>query len=128
MQFVTVGSILYVALMAFAKIALMLSFKRLSEERWFQLSIWTTLVVVVAYSIAIILALIFACSPIQKSWDITITSGTCINKGALYLALASFNAATDLVMLVLPIPMVLTLRIPRRQKVVLTCMFTIGSL
>jgi hypothetical protein len=123
-----INTILFIALMMFAKIALCLFYRRLSESRWFQISIWVTMGFTVAYSIAFVLAFIFSCDPIDKSWDITITEGHCINKGVLYLAHTSLNAATDLATLVLPIPVVVRLTLPALQKFGALLMFVVGSL
>jgi hypothetical protein len=123
-----VNTILFLALMMFAKIALCLFYRKLSDARWFQISLWTTIIVTVSYSVAFILAIIFACNPIEKNWNITITDGECINKGALYLAHTAMNAATDLVTLVLPIPVILQLKLPSLQKVGVLLMFVVGSL
>lgn len=127
-KIINIASILYVVLMALAKISLLLSYKRLSNLRWLKIAIWTAFGIIVGYSLGMTLALIFACTPFMMNWDITITDGTCINKGALYLAAAGATAATDLVLLVLPIPMVINLHLPRVQKAATICMFAIGSL
>ena len=114
--------------MMFAKIALCLFYRRLSDARWFQISIWATITATVLYSVAFILAIIFACTPLEKNWNITITNGECVNKGALYLGHTAVNAATDLVTLVLPIPVILQLKLPSLQKVGVALMFVVGSL
>lgn len=82
----------------------------------------------VGYSVAFILAIILACNPIEKNWDITITEGHCVNKGALYLGHTSINAATDLITLLLPIPVVIQLKLPSLQKLGVVLMFVVGSL
>lgn len=114
--------------MMFAKIALCLFYRKLSDARWFQVAIWTTMIVTVLYSIAFIFAIAFACSPMEKNWNITITQGECINKGALYVGHTAVNAATDLVTLLLPIPVILQLQLPSMQKVGVALMFVVGSL
>lgn len=114
--------------MMFAKIALCLFYRRLSDTRWFQISIWVTIAVTVAYSIAFIFAIIFACSPLEKNWNITIKDGYCVNKGAIYLGHTSANLLTDLVTLLLPIPIVVRLKLPSLQRLGVALMFAIGSL
>lgn len=114
--------------MAFAKLSLLLLYRRLSKSRWLDLSIWITTIVVLASSVAIMLALIFACAPIEKDWDITVIKGRCINKGALYMAAGATSVATDLILLLLPIPIVLKLQFPVVQKVALSGMFVVGAL
>ena len=127
-QLIEVNTILFISMMAFAKISLCLFYRRLSDARWFQMANWTTLAVIVAYTVAIILVLVFACNPIDKSWDITIKSGQCIDKGALYVATAAINAATDLMLLLLPLPIIRQLKLPVLQKVGVMLMFVIGSM
>lgn len=119
---------MFIAAMMFAKIALCLFYRRLSDSLWFKVSIWTTMGVTVGYSIAFILAFIFSCDPIRKSWNITITEGHCLNKGVLYLSHTALNALTDLATLLLPIPSVLRLTLPATQKVGVVLMFVVGSL
>ncbi|KAF2168178.1 hypothetical protein M409DRAFT_21622 [Zasmidium cellare ATCC 36951] len=100
----------------------------LSVERWFKYAVYAVMAFIISYSIALGLALVFACTPLDKNWDITITVGSCVNKGQLYLATAGLNAATDVILLVLPIPMIIKLHVPIIQKVGLILMFGIGSL
>ena len=85
------------------------------------------MVVVVGYSFALIFTLIFSCRPIAKGWDAAIATGSCINRPVVYLATAIINIITDLAMLIIPIPMVLELKMPRVQKIGLMCMFVVGS-
>lgn len=125
---IAVASILYVPLMACAKFSLLLFYQRLSKMAWLKWSCWAVAGVIVSYSIALMLALIFACTPMEKNWDITVQEGTCINKGAIYIATAALNVFTDVVMLVLPIPMIAKLQLPKVQKAGLICMFGVGSL
>lgn len=56
-----------------------------------------------------------------------ITEGSCINQTALYIATAALGAATDLIILIMPIPMVFGLRMARSQKIGLIFMFALGS-
>ncbi|KAI5367842.1 hypothetical protein Slin15195_G029750 [Septoria linicola] len=125
---ISICSVIYIPLMALAKFSLLLFYRRLSPEAWFKWMLWTTVIFVIGYSAALFFALIFACTPLQVNWDITITSGTCANKGGMYLATAGLNAATDVLLLVIPIPMVLKLHVPLSQKIGLVAMFSVGSL
>lgn len=76
----------------------------------------------------IMFAIIFACNPIEKNWDVSITDGTCINRAGLYLATAIVNIISDIMCLILPIPIVLKLQVPRIQKLGIICMFGVGSM
>lgn len=123
----TVASILYCPLLAFAKFSILALYLRLGPMRWFRIAIFVTMFIVIGANFALIFAFIFACSPIKRGWDVTITEGSCINRAALYIATAVLNMATDIMILVLPIPMVVKLLMPRAQKLGLILIFAVGS-
>ena len=123
-----IASIVYLPLMAFAKIPLLLFYRKLSNLRWFSIVVGVTFGVIVSYSLAAILALVFACTPMEKNWNITVQGGQCINRGAVYVATASANAATNLILLVLPIPIVLKMKFSKIQKIGLIGAFIVGTL
>jgi hypothetical protein len=83
---------------------------------------------VVGYNIALVFPLMFACTPIKRNWDITITEGSCIDRTLLYMASAVLNILNDLLLLVLPISMVVKLQMPQAQKAGLICILGVGSL
>ncbi|KAI8287583.1 hypothetical protein K4K60_012340 [Colletotrichum sp. SAR11_57] len=113
---------------SFAKVSLLIFYMRLSPQRWFKWAVWITLGVIISYSAALFFALIFACDPIAMSWDVTITEGTCIDRPAIYIATAVANIVSDVMIFSLPIPIVVKLQIPRRQKIGLFFIFAVGSL
>ncbi|KAJ2900399.1 hypothetical protein MKZ38_002456 [Zalerion maritima] len=126
-QLVYVASIIYVWCGAFAKLALLVFYYRLSPQLWFRWAIMATIVFVVGSSAGIFFSLIFACDPIAMSWDVAIP-GECINRTALYIATAVANIVSDLIILVLPVKVIIGLRITRQQKMGLLALFVIGSL
>ncbi|KAL6401698.1 hypothetical protein AUP68_15576 [Ilyonectria robusta] len=94
-------------------------------KRW-KWSVYSAFFLVVGYHTAIFFAVIFGCRPIQKHWTVGM-EGTCINRPALYIATVGLGILSDLVLLVLPMPMILRLQMPSRQKAGLVLLFTIGS-
>ncbi|KAF6825094.1 integral membrane protein [Colletotrichum plurivorum] len=119
---------IYTASASFAKVSLLIFYRRLSPQRWFKWAIRVTVVIITLYSTGIFFALIFACDPIAMSWDVRVTEGTCINRPALYIATAVANIISDLILFCLPIPIVVRLQVPRRQKIGLFFIFAVGSL
>ena len=123
------ASVIYVPALAFAKLALLMLYYRLLQATHplYVYTIYAVGFVIAGYSIALPLALIFGCSPIQKSWDITI-AGSCINTSGVYLATAITNTISDVTLILLPIPIVWGLRLSVIQKVGVLCMFGVGFL
>ncbi|KAH8588392.1 hypothetical protein B0O99DRAFT_665033 [Bisporella sp. PMI_857] len=117
MQFVKtlyILPILYNLVQAGAKMALLLLYRRIALQRWFKYTFNSTLFIT-----------IFPCKPISGAWDITIQS-KCINRPNIYKATAIVGAVTDSMVLAVPLPVVINLRIPRRQKINLVFMFSVG--
>ncbi|KAI1025969.1 hypothetical protein LB503_006986 [Fusarium chuoi] len=125
---VYLAAFIYVLCGSLAKLALLMFYFRLSPQRWFKISVWSTAVFISGYTIGIFFAVMFACHPIAMNWDVTITEGKCINRPGLYIATAITNIISDVILFILPLPMVLQLQMPFKQKVGLMGILTIGSL
>ena len=93
----------------------------------FHTLIWVTMGLVAGCFISLETAGIFACRPLRRSWDASIT-GTCLNRSARYYAYVALNFVTDLIVLAMPIPLINKLNVTRRQKWSLMAVFTLGSL
>jgi hypothetical protein len=107
--------------------ALALFYRRLSPQRWWKWSVYSVFFLVAGYNLAILLVVLFGCTPFKKSWDLTILEGSCVDRGAVYVCTAALGILSDLVLLVMPLPMILQLQMPRRQKAGLVVLFVIGS-
>lgn len=127
-QFVVASAVIYVACLGLAKTSILLIFRRISSEKRMHLAIYIVGVAVFIYSVVTACLLIFPCRPFARAWDATITTGSCINRPAVYVATAVSNIVTDVFILIIPIPMVIKLKIPLQQKLGLGCMFAVGSL
>lgn len=121
------ASVLYAPAQGFAKFSLLLFYRRLAPFKWFQVAIYIVMFVVFAYTLGIMFSLIFPCRPIVSNWDVTVT-GKCISKTGIYIATAVINIATDIALLVLPIPVLARLQMPLLEKAALIAMFSIGSM
>lgn len=120
--------ILYNPVQCGAKLALLLLYRRLAPMRWFQMLVWAVGFVVVGSSVAIMFTTIFPCRPVAAAWDLTIENPTCVDRPAVYKATAILGAVTDALVLAVPIPIVLTLHVSRRQKIGLVLIFSIGTM
>ncbi|KAJ6078798.1 hypothetical protein N7467_008551 [Penicillium canescens] len=121
------AAVVYVPALAFAKMSLIFLYHRIiNRKAAYSWALHLISAIVVGYSIAIIFALVFACNPVEKAWDSTITTGSCINRSGLYIATAVTNIVTDFALIILPIPLVVSLQMPKVQKIYLVLIFVIG--
>lgn len=122
------SSPLYMLCNGFTKLSLLAYYIHLSPQEWFRWSVWATIGIVVTYTPVIFFLLIFACSPVAKSWDMTIQGGQCMDRPPLYIATAVTNIFTDIILFALPFRMVYGLRMCMRQKVAALFVFAVGSM
>ncbi|KAH7028949.1 uncharacterized protein B0I36DRAFT_244366 [Microdochium trichocladiopsis] len=120
--------ILYNPVQCGTKMALLLVYNRLTPELWFRIPVWTTMFIVCAATAVLQFVTIFPCSPVRGAWDLAITESTCMDRPAIYKAIAIMGAATDAIVLAVPMPPVYRLRVPLRQKIGLAALFSVGAL
>ena len=110
----------------FTKLSLLTFYLQLSPQRGWKIAIWTSIAIVGIASTVITLMTYFYCTPVYKAYMPQV-DGDCLNPARLYMATASLNIVTDVMLFVLPIPMVLHLRMGKAQKVGAVVIFGIGS-
>lgn len=111
--------------------SLTLFYRRLNPNKVFQGFVWFTLFVCLAAYTSIFFSLLFACKPVAASWDpllLALPTTVCLNRGGIYLAQAVIGIVTDVLLLALPVPTVLKLQMPNKQKLGLVGIFGVGSM
>ncbi|KAJ6783045.1 hypothetical protein PWT90_01867 [Aphanocladium album] len=108
------------------KVATILLYLRLFSSPRFRVAAFTIMGIIIAASIGSICATIFQCVPVAGAWDHSIKA-QCIHSGQFWVAYAVLNVLTDVMVLVLPIPMVSRLKFGKRDKVMLYGLFLLGS-
>jgi hypothetical protein len=83
-------------------------------------------VVNVMQMVAVFFAITLQCLPISFNWDLSVSNGRCVDRRILYTFTSSFNIATDLLVLGLPLWIFVDLKIPRRTKTALIFVFLLG--
>ncbi|KAL8953746.1 MAG: hypothetical protein Q9222_000428 [Ikaeria aurantiellina] len=109
------------------KISILLFYVHLFPTKPFRVAAYSMIVVVSAWGIQQILASLFLCNPISFNWNGSI-QGSCGDVAANCLAGAGINTLTDIIILILPMPIIWRLHVPLRQKVMLSLIFGLGSL
>ncbi|KAK1657062.1 integral membrane protein [Colletotrichum godetiae] len=112
----------------FTKLSLLTFYLHLSPQKWFRISVWTGIAVVSLYTACITILMLFHCNPVRKAFDFTITGGKCLDVGILYMATAVSNIITDVMLFILPMPMIFSLRMKMASKIGAVIIFAIGSM
>ena len=112
------------------KVALCWAYLRIlkaSQKPGYRALVWTVMIACIIGHVAGALALIFQCSPVRKSWY-PLTPGTCLPNDATFYGLAAISIFFDVFIFFLPIPLLLSLNIDAKKKVVLCGVFLLGLL
>lgn len=115
------------ALMA-VKSSILVFFIRISRQtqNFLRVSSYMTLAVVNVGGVVLTFITAFQCQPVQAAYSTAFKTASCISIEAIYLASAPVNVATDLAILLLPIPVLTSIRLPWQQKIILVMTFLLG--
>ncbi|GKT66888.1 integral membrane protein [Colletotrichum tofieldiae] len=113
---------------SFFKIALLISYLRLlkgTDQKSYRQVVWLTIILVFLAHLGCSFSLIFACTPVDKSWN-PLKDGTCLPTGPSFTAYAVVTIVSDVVVAILPIPVLLKLNIRVEKKAGLIAIFLLG--
>ncbi|TKA58219.1 hypothetical protein B0A55_12205, partial [Friedmanniomyces simplex] len=118
--------ICYKLLGGFTKLTFCALYLRIFSQRSFNKLVIAVSVTVATGSMAFALGTIFQCAPVHRAWDRKVP-GHCENNEAFWYSHAAFNIFFDLVVFVMPIPLIRTLKLARGQKTGLISIFCLGA-
>lgn len=122
------GRPIYQIGISFFKIALLISYLRLlqgTDRKTYRIVVWVTIIVVFLAHLGCALSLVFACTPVEKSWKPWV-AGTCLQPGPSFTGYAVVTIVSDVVVAILPIPVLLKLNVRMEKKVGLIAIFMLG--
>ncbi|PSK34149.1 hypothetical protein B9Z65_8475 [Elsinoe australis] len=116
----------YKVLGAFVKMAFLCLYLRIFQNKTFQILTKLMMANVVLGAIALTVATVLQCTPIQRAYNKAIP-GTCINLMAFWYAHSVWHAVGDFIIFLMPVPMIRTLQIPGSRKWGLISVFALGA-
>jgi fucose permease len=110
------------------KTSILIFYLNLSKtQKVFRWATIATLVVVNVGGLALTVLNILQCRPVNAAWASPVpASATCTNIVTIYLSSAPLNIITDLAIFFLPMPILTSMRLPRKQKIILVITFGFG--
>ncbi|KAF7559029.1 hypothetical protein G7046_g5126 [Stylonectria norvegica] len=122
------GRPIYQLGISFFKIALLISYLRLlrgTDHHIYRMSIWAAIAGVFLAHLGCSLALIFACTPVKMSWNPGM-KGHCLAPGPSFTTYAAITIVSDIIVALLPLPLLLKLEIRLGKKLGLIGIFGLG--
>ncbi|RAH48502.1 uncharacterized protein BO95DRAFT_356743 [Aspergillus brunneoviolaceus CBS 621.78] len=116
----------YNAALLCAKASILMQYFRVFPTRRMRRICWLMIAVLATYGTWAVLSAFLNCVPVAKFWDPSIP-GFCLSSEGLWFSNASMHITTDLVILIIPIPALMALELPKKQKIALISIFAIGG-
>lgn len=126
-KYLIVAEILYVFNLVWTKICILLMYYRIFHFPYFKTWAYVIGTFVILWVICITFLFIFICVPVQKIWNPEIP-GRCINQVGTWIANAVSTIATDIAILLLPLPQVWKLQLRTSEKIAVSIAFSLGFL
>ncbi|KAL6415701.1 integral membrane protein [Ilyonectria robusta] len=122
------GRPIYQLGISFFKIALLISYLRLlhgTDHRTYRAIVWFVIGAVFLSHLGCTLCLILACKPVSKSWN-PLGEGTCLPAGPSFTAYSIVTIVSDVVVALLPLPLLAKLEVRLGKKIGLIAIFGLG--
>ncbi|PYH87956.1 putative integral membrane protein [Aspergillus ellipticus CBS 707.79] len=118
---------LWVLSLACSKVSILLLYFRIFPVPWVLRSSQITIVIIICWAIATTLAAFLNCRPFAFNWDRSIPGGKCGDRVKSFTVMGVINLVTDLVVLVIPMPLLYRLQMAQYKKVTLMIVFGLGA-
>jgi hypothetical protein len=109
------------------KLTFLAQYYRVLVSRRFRIICVVAMIIVGLWSFSQVLVGIFICRPIAGFWDSSL-SPDCIPTRTQWYINAAGNILTDVVIFVLPLPVLVHLKLPNAQRLSLVAIFSLGFL
>lgn len=131
----------YVAALCFVKLSILYFFKTIASHRTLRHVVNGTIIFVILYSLGAVVAAAFQCRNLPDAWntdayfaqfdkvpDPNAPKTQCYDPTTLFVYTGALNLFSDVVILLIPIPTLLSLSVPLKQRLALIGIFSVGML
>jgi hypothetical protein len=127
-----IGQILYVAALGCVKISLLLFLQRIFPTKIMKRAVRGVLIFVLCFTVTAVFLFAFQCdtpeyyfSKVKGNADAK--AGICLAPQVVYYPMAAINILTDIVIWIMPVPLVVKARLSKKEKLGLLWVFLLGG-
>ncbi|ETN36845.1 uncharacterized protein HMPREF1541_07832 [Cyphellophora europaea CBS 101466] len=125
-QTLWVSQVLYATALSLVKISIIASFHRIFPTKPLRWTMYSLGGLILAVWIVNIFTTLFQCSPIYAAWDFQAIKPKCLPIMKVYYFSTAFSILTDVLLCVLPLPFLWKLKLPLREKYIVSALFGFG--
>lgn len=114
--------------LSFSKTSILLLYSQVfKEEHYIVVAARATIAIHMMWATGTILSVFLICQPFSKHWE-TLSGGHCGDQVRSFIIIGAINLATNLAIIILPLPVLYKLRMGIYKKLVLVAVFSLGLL
>ncbi|KAF1957015.1 hypothetical protein CC80DRAFT_534987 [Byssothecium circinans] len=117
--------LVYSLSLGLVKLSILLQYRRVFPTKKFQIASGVVMAIVIVYTAWSVLSNVFMCIPIRAFW--TKEKAKCLDQFTEWFVNAAINITTDFIIILLPMPVIRTLNLARKQKWALIGVFALGG-
>ncbi len=118
---------MYFLSIGFIKLSMSSLYMAIFPQKKAHWACWTVSAIAIGWMVSATLSTVFMCNPPRRTWDPFHTEESCIDYPALLFATSALNIATDLILMAIPIPLVLQLKVDKQKKIWILLTFAVGG-
>ncbi|KAH7382013.1 hypothetical protein BKA64DRAFT_218410 [Cadophora sp. MPI-SDFR-AT-0126] len=122
-----VAECLYVITLAATKISVLFLYLRIFPHKSFRTATLATMGMIALSTTIIFLMTVFSCHPVAFFWNRDIRGGKCMDLDKLAYANSAMSIIQDLIIVILPLPVLAKLNMGKKKKIGVGFMFAVGS-
>ncbi|KAK3701660.1 hypothetical protein LTR37_015312 [Vermiconidia calcicola] len=115
----------------FTRLSLISFYYRLIKDsgvKWFSWVLHVSMAYTIAVCVKFVALTIWLCSPVESYWIFPPIAGHCLSEGKTMLGGGIINSVSDLLTTILPIPLVMRLQMPLKQRIGVCVLLCLGMI
>ncbi|KAJ4391271.1 hypothetical protein N0V93_004888 [Gnomoniopsis smithogilvyi] len=108
------------------KLSLLFAYMRFMPQGPYRHATYVVIVLTTLFHLSFLITQINLCNPIQAQWDSSIPNYVCLQAVPVYTTMASLTIFFDIIVMALPFPVLLDLKMQDRKKIVILGLFGLG--
>ncbi|KAL1958781.1 hypothetical protein VTO42DRAFT_3900 [Malbranchea cinnamomea] len=123
--------IIYLLDLGAVKFSILTFYRVISSQLAYRIAIYAVMAFVGAFTISMTFVNVFECGKPSNAWApdfIFQIGGSCLDLTKIYYIQAAFNILSDIVILLLPMPVLYTLHMRLQKRIALIALFSVGTL
>lgn len=117
-------------MISFNKLSVLSLYTFLTPNKKFRAAVYGLMAFVVTFTVVFILVELLECQPVQAQWDLALvySGATCLTASVPPLMVLSIvNMFVDAAVVLIPLPIILPLPIPKKDKISCLLLFAAGG-